>query len=303
MTGKIIVHIGLPKTATTTLQKQFFPVLADNYKDFLYLGVLHPRSKDRQIDLYNDICKAVFLGELIDVTNSAIKDLLKSRKTILVSEEMFTVSQTYSWKNQLMNLSNLLKGLNYQILVTVREPTSALFSFYTELYDRHSIRVKTKKSFLDVVKYEESFEIFHYQKLSHELINNFEFDRISLFPFEKIIKRDLDDFSKALVGDNFLFHDNFYNNNKKSKNDTYVNAGDLSIADILRITLAKLGLLDSKFTQKIKEFIKPITIKLDTFTIAKKKVIKPTNNEIYELKEFLKNETIALDKYFAIKYE
>ena len=50
MSGKLFVHIGLPKTATTTLQIEFFPELANG--GIRYLGVFQPRSEREQDDLY-----------------------------------------------------------------------------------------------------------------------------------------------------------------------------------------------------------------------------------------------------------
>jgi len=44
MTKKLVVHIGLPKTATTSLQKQFFPQVA-GYLGKKYSGGLHVKSQ------------------------------------------------------------------------------------------------------------------------------------------------------------------------------------------------------------------------------------------------------------------
>lgn len=300
MNGKVIVHIGLPKTATTTLQTQFFPALADNYKNILYTGVHQPRSQDEQSKLYRDICKAVFLSESIDKTKKTLRTLLNSGKTIIVSEEMFTVSQGNCWREQLLNLSKLLQELDYQILVTVREPSTALFSFYTELYDRFLMK---EQNFINVAKSEESFEIFHYQKLSDELLKLFEFDRIVVFPFEQIITGNIVQLGRLIMGDDLSIECRLQNHNKKSKDDIYVHLGSYSMADLIRILLARLSVLDSKYIRKIKMMINPVTKILDSLTIGKKKLIKPNSKEMNELKVFLKDETVALENYFGISYK
>ncbi len=44
MNAKLIVHIGLPKTGTTTLQKYYFPFV----KNAIYHGVYQPRKEMHQ---------------------------------------------------------------------------------------------------------------------------------------------------------------------------------------------------------------------------------------------------------------
>jgi len=134
LTGKIIVHIGLPKTATTTLQSDFFPVFVNDFIE--YWGVCQPRGKRGQSNAYFNFYRAVDTGLRVGEVRKELELKIAQGKTVIFSEEMITVSSTTSstWREKLKNLGNILKGLQYDIVVTVRDPIPALFSYYVELH-------------------------------------------------------------------------------------------------------------------------------------------------------------------------
>jgi len=60
---KVFVHIGLLKTATTTLQHEFFPKF--NNSKIVYIGLRTPRRQKQSL-LFEHFDKAVRLGEDIE---------------------------------------------------------------------------------------------------------------------------------------------------------------------------------------------------------------------------------------------
>ncbi len=144
MSGKLFVHIGLPKTATTTLQREIFPKLSGDH--IQYLGVYQPRKDTNQTVFFEQFCQIVYSGDGIDELARTLSEMLESGATYVLSEEMLTVSSgNASWQAKLTNLAKLLNGLDYSILVTVREPTAAMFSYYIELYEQFSRRKRASQ--------------------------------------------------------------------------------------------------------------------------------------------------------------
>ena len=107
----------------------------------------------------------------------------------VLSEEMSDgyVPATLVGERRLTNLAKLLRmELDYSILVTVREPTAAMFSFYTERYEQFS---RSRRELLrTVARDDERMEIFHYKTLMEVLLRQFRCQPIFLRTrFEDIV--------------------------------------------------------------------------------------------------------------------
>lgn len=190
MSNQVYVHIGLPKTATTSLQLDFFPHV-DN-KEFKYLGVFQFREQRVQDVLFQKIISAVRSGHDLDGANRALKKRLEEEKrSLIISEEMLTVgSELKTWQEQLANLSQILAGIEAKLLVTVREPVSAMFSFYLELYDRFE---KSDLCFSELALKNNDFAIYRYETLFKVLFECFDPRCIYLQRFEDIVKGNYSD--------------------------------------------------------------------------------------------------------------
>jgi len=109
--GRIFIHIGLAKTATTTLQKQVFPSI--DQVEVRSLGVSQPRT-DRQSPEYRLRIDAINSGR----TESArkwISQIMKANCSFLISEEGILVSDSHAdWRSKRKNLAALVKGVDYE---------------------------------------------------------------------------------------------------------------------------------------------------------------------------------------------
>ena len=131
MGAKLYIHIGLPKTATSTLQKEVFP-LVDDTLGFTYAGTMQPRGKNGE--LYSAFMGGVYSGEFDEFHD--LMSRLKGEASVIVSEEMITVdSENGTWKGNLRNLKQMVSSYDYRILLSVREPLDAMFSYYVERYE------------------------------------------------------------------------------------------------------------------------------------------------------------------------
>ena len=155
---ELIVHIGMPKTATTTLQKIYFPLVAKENQHIEYHGVFQPRGSNKT-ELYRVINKYINTGINLVQSRELLKTYQQKNKVIhIVSEEMIVVSEeNTSWRTKTSRLIELLNGINYTLLVSVREPLLGSFSYYVERY----LYFKNKKiSYKQAVNSEESIDIY-----------------------------------------------------------------------------------------------------------------------------------------------
>lgn len=300
--GKIIVHVGLPKTATTTLQEDVFPKLVSDC--FIYLGIVHPRNEARQHFLFEPIYKAIATGELVSGLHRQISKELSFGKTILLSEEMITASEgPYSWRAKLRNLKSLVDQYDYEIIVTVREPVSALFSYYCELFPRLS---NGKNGFVDCALGRDEFEIYHYGKLIDVLLECFERKRIHIIRFEDIINNHIGALLAVVApvhADLSKFSIN--NRNRKVKGAQFVEIKyDLSMLDVLDRLLDRKPLWNGKAILFLKRLLPKSMKQLDKIKLHRRvQVRRPSPEDESLIRLSLRLETERLNKEFGINYE
>lgn len=297
--SKIYVHIGLPKTATTTLQSQFYPRLPVNKVD--YLGVHQPRGGKAGI-FFDCFIQGVNEGE-IRKARRKIDEKLDNKRALLISEEIIVVSEPHiDWRGKLNNLSKILSGYDYQIIVTVREPVSAMFSFYIELY---SFFIESKMSFTDLAIKHPRMEIYHYRKLFNQLFSLFDNEKIYVLKFEDIIQGNLDSLQDLIVPtSNVNLHiGELENTNFRKSNHKHVYTGNnVSSMDLVRKSIKIIGLQDNDLLRKAKETISPLISLLDSIPVKAVRASKLLTDENEYLRDSLKSETIFLKERFGINY-
>lgn len=184
MTARLLIHIGLPKTATTTLQAQYFPSLGE--RGCLYLGTFQPRDQP-QNRMFLRLREAITRpdGDLAEVSDE-LQGLLVTENRLIVSEEMFLVSgrDSVSWRDKLRRLASLVAGLDYAILVTVREPCSGSFSYYVELEPRYR---SLGLDYVSSVMADDAMQIYDYTTLLKAIDECFPKDRVHFLDFDDIV--------------------------------------------------------------------------------------------------------------------
>ena len=301
MSGKLFIHIGLPKTATTTLQTEFFPRLSCNGVD--YVGVYQPRSERHQRSLYRDFLAAAYTGSNIKAVRNEIASKLFMGVSLLISDEMLTVSDgEFTWHGKLKNLGALVSGLDYHVILTVREPASALFSYYVETYPRVAKRFL---NFESCALNDESMHIYHYKKLTDVIFSYFEPRRVHAFKFEDIIKNNLSALAALISqkgGCDCLI--NLENHNKRPQVQGYVNTHHaITALDVLRNVVTKLGMIKRRPFSWINIPDDPVAKHLNSVVLKNIKVMLPPPEEFKRLRSLLHEETVTLDNYFGIKYK
>lgn len=150
---RLLLHLGLPKTATTTLQHHVFQSLHENGK-INFLGKVIDFDLNGKAIFRNytggfirKACERNDVGSLTEQLNNTLDD----NKLNVFSDEGIMVS--YPGKDNLpltekvKNLSEMLLDYDVRVLLTVRQPLNYLFSLYVELYKDFYSKDKNNNTF------------------------------------------------------------------------------------------------------------------------------------------------------------
>lgn len=294
--GKFFVHIGLPKTATSTLQTDVFPKLQDGR--LKYIGVDGYRREGKSSELYYQFMASVESGREIESIRIKISDSLRE-SDILLSEEMLTVSSaTVPWQDKLDRVAEILSGFDYTVIIGVREPVSAMFSYYVELYPRFA-----KMGFVKSAMSHNDMFIYHYEKLLQILIHAFGTERLHFVRFEDIAQNNIEPLINLLVGNREHGEITYGTHNSRvNKNRKVISRYKVTPYTLLAAAYRKAGLRNIKLIDKIARAAKGQLLMLDKLTLRTVKVPQPSENEIQALKTYMVNVGNALSDRFGIRY-
>jgi hypothetical protein len=136
------LHIGLQKTATTTLQDDVFPVLPD----IKYLG-RKKREHGGDDEFYILLCRYCFSAIedtiLYDVLINEVSRLDRMKLDYLISEEWFLTDYDgfyfgsgASWQTKINRLAKVFTKAKVVVILSVREPCAVLYSLYCQNQQR-----------------------------------------------------------------------------------------------------------------------------------------------------------------------
>jgi len=253
MRRKIFVHIGLPKTATTSLQRDMFPRL-DHLE---YAGVYSPRSWEFDTNtIYGAFMVGMYSGDPVYFKRAL--ELVEQQRAVLISDEMITVvTEKSDWKQNLKNVRSLLDGHDYRLLITIRDPLDAMFSYYVERYDYFRVNYKVfDQQILDSI----DMEIFRYQSFLSYIKNEFGSDRVYVADYSKIISGDFGEI-ESFLGCNMPKGFEMHNHNSKAKgaSKVYLNKKSSLYGYFQQMAHRKLnaGILRS-WAKRLQHVVKPV---------------------------------------------
>lgn len=122
----IYLHVGLPKTATTTMQYLIFNTPPN---DSLYLGKYEGEVGSMQ----NMLNRMFEQNASVEETRRMIAPLLAGPGPFLYSNEMLTVDTTKTWRQKLKELSAVFEHMRVETIVTTRRASEHAYSLYAEL--------------------------------------------------------------------------------------------------------------------------------------------------------------------------
>ncbi|PKG43429.1 sulfotransferase domain-containing protein [Psychroflexus sp. MES1-P1E] len=231
---KIILHIGSPKTGSSTLQSLFNKILKQNY-----IGV-----GSREAHLNEEIINFV-RGErqnINDIQNDIYK-LLDKNQTLLYSDErvLFEYTSENNWKQQLKKLFDVfnLNQVELSVVIGVRDPVDALPSLYQQMRNIKSVCLLSLQEFVNT----RQASIFNYEMLKVELFK-IGFKDLKYFDFKSLSDEKVDLTSFCIYKK--IKIQQIYNKSNRSENERFYN---YTLADFVR---RNLGFFSNFFPSKLK---------------------------------------------------
>jgi hypothetical protein len=121
---KLLIHIGPPKTATTSLQYW----LEENIGFYTYIGVLQPRIKKT---LLNSMLSNYFNGKINIEEITRVLEESDSKNILIYSEEMLL---TNNWLDKVDRIKLLSKNFDIYTCYCFRNTQKVLPSYYAEIH-------------------------------------------------------------------------------------------------------------------------------------------------------------------------
>lgn len=200
---RLLIHVGVPKSATTSLQFGAFP----NHPDIRYLG---KPFYDEGFGYEGSVAAAEFTDSLwkqdelefdYDLARrrfeKGIRPRLGDGRLAVLSEEGLTQASAADRVLTARRLAELCRGVECSVLVTIREQRRALFSGHQWIYSRRL----TELGFEDWVRWCRSYSSYHgcfndfplrqyrYAGLARTYADLFGRDRVKVLPMELLAKR------------------------------------------------------------------------------------------------------------------
>lgn len=132
--NELILHIGLPKTATTTLQNNlFFPLHKEGKINFL--GRYQSGKSNDYFNPFEDIYTGIKdKNSDLDTLKKKLASLMCDDKLNVISEESLAITENEIFEVILKNLSFILEGFQTTLLLSIRNPVEFIRSYYIEQY-------------------------------------------------------------------------------------------------------------------------------------------------------------------------
>lgn len=148
MAGQVFIHIGPPKTGTTSLQMAFETL---SHPSYAYEGTLQPRERNlgsASQRLHDELCGEIEPEErdALQSDLNRISEFVDGGGVVVVSEEILSLnSPERPFQMKIDLLAELLNGIPTTILLTLRDPVVAIPSFYQEIFQ--SLPTELKMNF------------------------------------------------------------------------------------------------------------------------------------------------------------
>lgn len=210
--SNLVVHVGYPKTATTTFQKHVFP----HHSDIDYLGKSIPDMSFRTEELRHEIQRLVNEDEVRYDGGKGLRRLVEElhqncrRKVLLLSHENFI----HHWGNDTGLVARRIREVfgPCRILITLRDQVDVIRSFYA-MHGRYCTasflmatqkeKVRTPLRLDDWLRLTirapemNIFSILHYYDVIRYYVSLFGRDNVGVFLYEHFVK-DSDDYVRRL---------------------------------------------------------------------------------------------------------
>ena len=175
---KILLHLGLPKTATTTLQHNVFQKLHDMGKVNFLGKCINYNEGSGMVHVINYSGKFIrdAAEEKIPINEARLrlKNVINKELINIFSDEGIMVAyprmDNLPLKRKISNLKAIFDGYEVKVLLTLRQPVEYFYSLYVQLHPDYYSQVKKLNAFEKYVEHyiqnpdDTLYESFHYKE-------------------------------------------------------------------------------------------------------------------------------------------
>lgn len=198
---KVLLHLGLPKTATSSLQHNVFQRLHIE-KRINFLGkCLNFDYQTGRLEVFNyrgKFIRRFAEGDFnLEEAKHELKNILHRDLLNVFSDEGIMIAypgkENLPLSEKIANLYTLFEGYEVTVVVTLRDPVDYLYSLYVELYPEFCASVKGLNTIQKYTQYlinnpsDVLFESFFFQSWLPILEKNFD---LKVFEFEELSTGD-----------------------------------------------------------------------------------------------------------------
>jgi hypothetical protein len=198
---RVLLHLGLPKTATSSLQHNVFQKLhSEDRLNFLGKCLDH-NYKTGKLEIFNYTGKFIrdaAEGTLsIEEARQQLVSVVRRDCLNVFSDEGLMVAypgkKNRPLSEKIENLTKIFEDYDVKVVVTLRDPVDYLYSLYVELYPDYCSKVREINSVQNYVKSLLSnpddllFESFFFKRWLPVLEKNFD---VTVFKYSQLVSKD-----------------------------------------------------------------------------------------------------------------
>ncbi|WP_415227327.1 hypothetical protein [Psychromonas sp.] len=319
---KIVIHLGLPKTASTTLQHHLFQKLYEQGKINFLGKVLSVDDKTGQIHTTNnsgkvirDICEGKLERSAINTLDKILSDTLLNVYSDEGLMACYPGLDNRSLEEKLTTLKSILAPYEVKILISLRNPVDYFYSLYVQFYGQYYLGNKDYDTFDSYIRtYEKDrhnklYESFHYADLLSKLGLLFE-TQVILF---EDLKHDKNHYYETVAKTLSLptaeiskLLESKHENKKQHIENSIIAVSNKSLA--LRLSKFEKRLRTNKVIFKIIQFMYhskliPVKYLLNKKITTTTKLDKLTNEQKTKLADFLLLSATFDAEYYGLERE
>jgi len=183
----VYIHLGPPKTATTSLQIALEKVVLP---ETLFVGTFQPRKKSNKTGK-NNLAKRIyrFINSTGDesemlLLQRELEDLFENHSNVIYSEEM--ILHKPGWEEKVKNLYKLFRVYEINIAFCYRAPFQALPSYYAECINYLPKKIKNSAIF-----FKSNWCSMYNPELVFQELKEAGFQNINIFRFSELTANSL----------------------------------------------------------------------------------------------------------------